>query len=263
MFMFRQTQITAALALAGVLSSSPAFATEVHAGDILPMLDGSTVVIDDLGGTLPVDLATGALIYEANFGDLPGGLFATDDPGYDHEAGQFAPGTLMALMAVDTLKFWDGSAWTSDTPAVVTIADTLSPDRPNLVINSTLVPTNAALLGEIDSEGNFHVHADMSITNGAAVGAYLVTLKLVALQAAALDFDDLSLNLSLTAYTESDPFMIIFNRGLDEAAFEASVDARIEPQVVPVPAAALLFGSGLFSLSFARRMRGRGATAGG
>lgn len=255
--MFRYTHITAALALAGVLASGPALAEEVHvhAGDILPLLDGTTIVIDDLGGSIPVDFDTGALIYEADFGDLPGGAFATDDPGYDHEAGQFAPGTLMALMAVDTLKFWDGISWTSTTSAVVSIADTLSPDRPSLDIGSSSVPPNAALLGEIDSEGNFHVHADMSITNGAAVGAYLISVKLVALQPAALDFDDFSLDLSLTAYEASAPFMIIFNRGLDGAVFEESVDARLAPQVVPVPAAALLFGSGLFSLGFARRIR--------
>lgn len=244
------TSFTHAIAFAaalGMCAALPSHAQGVHEGDVLPELAGNKLVLVTEG--LEFDFLTGAPIYEADFGDITGGLFETDDPGYDHESGQFTSGTLFAVMAVSPLQFWNGTSWIPTTPAVITISDALNPDRPNLLIDDSLISTGVALIGQVDIDGNLHEHTDMSITSGAAPGAYLITLKLVALLEEALNPSDFSLDLSMRAYDDSDPFMIIFNRGLVFEAFEASVEAR----VVPIPGALLLMGSGLMGLFAARR----------
>lgn len=224
----------------------PAWAAEphVHGGDILPELEGAQLVFHTEG--LELDFASGAPLYESDFGGGLDGDFVTDEPGFDHEDGQFTPGTLFAVIAVDTLRFWDGVSWSGATTAVISIEDAL-PGRPGLDIDGALAAGGAALVGQADASGNFHAHRDFAITNGAAAGSYLITLKLIALVEGALSGD--TLDLTQRVYQDSDPFMLVFNRGLEFEAFEASVEAR----VVPVPAPLMLLGSGLAVLVTARR----------
>lgn len=245
-----------ALFAALALASAPAFAVDppihVHEGDILPLLPCATdkanckIALDDLADK-EFDTATGFPIFEGDFGDLPGGAFSTDDPGYDHEAGQFLSGTILGAKAVGTLQFWNGSAWLNATPndEVVTLIDALGE---SLVIDDTTTPDGTALIGLL-VDGNIHEHLDIKVTNGAAVGAYLFALKLVGI----LDVD----NLTTPIYQESAPFMLILNRGLSFAAFEEAVAARAAP--VPVPGAVWLFGSALAGLAARTHTRARRA----
>jgi hypothetical protein len=237
------------------LVTTPAFAVDppphVHEGDVLPLLPCLTdkanckIEIDDLDDK-EIDASTGFPIFEGDFGDLPAGKFGTDDPGYDHESAQFISGTILGAMAVGTLHFWNGSAWQNETPAneVITLIDALGNE---LVIDDTTTPTGIALIGEFD-DGNLHEHLDMKVTNGASVGAYLFTLKLVGV----LDVN----NLGTPIYQDSDPFTFIMNRGLSFNDFEAAVAARATAPV-PVPAAAWLFGSALAGLVVRRSRRRR------
>lgn len=227
-----------ALTLAvGLGSGFAAYAAGPHEGDVLPLLVDGQIVLDDLDDK-EVDFATGYPIFEANFGDLAGGPHSTDDPGYEHEAGQFTPGTLLAFKVLGPLEFWNGSQWTVSTPATVTFSDALGND---VAITGVSGVGATGFIGEVDGEGNLHEHFDMSIDAGAATGAYAVVLSLFGLLA----------DQTTPVYGESAPFMIVFNRGLANEDFEAAVGAR----VVPVPAAAWLFGSALAGLGFARRRR--------
>lgn len=225
----------------------PVYAEEhVHGGDILPELENGRIVLHT--EDFEFDFGSGAPIYEADFGD-PFDPDVTDEPGYDHEDGQFDEGTLLAVVATGGLQFWDGATWSPNTNAVISIEDA-SPARPQLAIDASGAPAGAALIAAADAEGNIHIHRDFSINADAEVGAYLITLQLVALLDAALNGDDL--DLSMTAYEASSPFMLIFNRGLLFEDFEASVEAR----VVPLPGAAILLGSALLGLVGARRRAG-------
>ncbi len=236
-----------ALACALALATAPFVQAEevhVHEGDILPLLPcvtdnaACTIELDDLGDK-PHDAATGYAIFEADFGDFPT-LFSTDDPGFDHEGGQFIPGTVLGLRAVAGLEYWNGSSWTTSMPAgeTVTIEDALGD---LMVIGSGAPPSGTALVGQVDGAGNLHEHLLMSVTSGASVGAYLITLQLVGLE------DDLT----TAIYGASTPFMLLFNRGLAVDDFEASVAARTAP--IPLPAGVWLLGSALTALGCARR----------
>jgi len=207
----------------------------VHEGDILPLLAGGTLVLDDLDDK-PKDFATGYAIFEADFGDLAGGPNSTDDPGYDHEAGQFTPSTILAFKVQGPLEFWNGSTWSTATPATITFIDALGTE---VAITGASGAGATGLIGQFDGAGNLHEHIDMNIDAGAATGAYAVTVSLFGL------LNDQS----TPVYGESTPFMFVFNRGLAHADFEAAVNAR----VVPIPAAAWLLGSAVAGLGLLRR----------
>lgn len=236
--------LTCALALAAA-PLVPAEEIHLHEGDVLPLLPCAinkaecTIELDDLDDK-PRDAATGYAIFEADFGDFPT-LFSTDDPGFDHESGQFIPGSILGLSAVAGLQFWNGSQWLSAPPAgeTVTIKDALDE---LLVIGAGAPPAgSAALIGQVDAAGNLHEHIGYAVTSGASTGAYLITLQLVGFQ------DDLE----TAIYGASVPFMILFNRGLAIDDFEAAVAARTAP--IPLPAGVWLLGSALVALGATRR----------
>ncbi len=207
----------------------------VHEGDVLPLLVAGQLVLDDLDDK-EFDFATGYPIFEGDFGDLAGGPHATDDPGYDHESGQFTTGTLLAFKILGPLEFWNGSVWSNVTPATVTFVDALGTE---VDITSSSSAGATGLIGQVDGDGNVHDHIDYKIDAGAASGAYAVTLSLFGLLA----------DQTTPVYGESDPFLFVFNRGLAFEDFESAVGAR----VVPVPAAVWMFGSALAGLGFVRR----------
>jgi hypothetical protein len=224
------------LAVGLVFSTGTALAVGTHDEDVLPLLEGGTIVLDDLDDK-EFDFASGYPIFEADFGDLGGGPDVTDDPGFDHEAGQFTPGTLLAIKVLSPLEFWNGSSWSNLTPASFTIVDAIGNEV--VVTSSSSSIGGFGLIGQVDGDGNLHEHIDFKISSDAAIGAYAVTFGLFGLLA----------DQTTPVYGESNPFMFIFNRGLSGEAFEAAVGAR----VVPIPAAVWLFGSALAGLGVLRR----------
>jgi len=207
---------------------SVAFAADQHAGDIQPWKANGQIELN-------------ATLFEADFGDLSGGLYRTDDPGYDAatDSGAFGAGNWLWVTGLDSLKFWDGLVWANSVPngEYIGLTDALD----NVTTISSFGVQNAfGVIGEFDSTGDIHEHLDMAIFNsadvrGGSVGAYWITLQL---------FE--SLPNSQEALATSSRFDIIFNRGLGHEAFETAVSATTSP--VPLPGAAWLFASALVGL---------------
>jgi hypothetical protein len=210
----------------------------MHEGDVLPRLVSGSIVLDDLDDK-EVDFSSAYPIFEADFGDLSGGPNATDDPGFDHEAGEFTAGTILGLRSVMPLEFWNGSFWTTSTTATLSVVDALG-DSVDITGAGAFV-SDSGLIGQFDPDGNLHEHIDFQINSDAPVGAYAVAFSLFGLLA-----DQVT-----PVYGESSPFMVIFNRGLASAEFETAVAAR----VVPLPGAVWLLGSAVAGLVTVHRRR--------
>lgn len=176
----------------------------------------------------------GKYVFETDFGDFAGGPNSTDDPGYAADAGALPANTVFTFQGLGKLSFWDGKTWSNDTTSSVTIVDSQGNESQWNNAGYNAGATN--YIGQSDVQGGFHEHIDYNINKSAAVGAYMIELKIA------------DLNSKLIP---SDSFYIVFNRGLSTAAFEASVSALTSE--VPVPAAAWLMLSGLVGLGMAKR----------
>lgn len=232
--------LLATVVLAALVSGTASAQVHEHEGDILPTVVGGQLATE---GDRPIDALTGAKIYEGDFGDLGGGPRATDDPGYDHQDGLLLPGSLLGIRGMGVLEYWDGNTWsTAAAGTTVSIEDALG----SLIsFSSAGVDNPNGYLGQVSPTGTLHEHVDMSISAGAATGAYGFFVRL---------FGETSLTDPTAPYADSAPFMLVMNYGLSEALFEAGVDARVAP--VPLPAAVWLLLSGLMGMgAIARRQR--------
>jgi len=217
------------------INLSAPLAAEQHDGDIQPWKQGGQI---ELNGTL----------FEADFGDLSGGAYRTDDPGYDADTalGAFGAGNWLWFEGIGSLQFWDGSAWSNSVlnGEYIEIEDALDNTS---VFSADGVSNGAGVIGQFDSDGDIHEHLDMAIRNasnalGGSVGAYWITLQLFETVAD-----------SQTPLAISASYDIIFNRGLASADFEAAVSAATAP--VPLPAAVWMFGSALMGWLYTGRRR--------
>jgi len=219
------------------INLSAALAVEQHDGDIQPWKQGGQI---ELNGTL----------FEADFGDLSGGAYRTDDPGYDADSalGAFGAGNWLWFEGIGSLQFWDGSAWSNSllNGEHIEIEDALG----NIsVFSENGISNGAGVIGQFDTGGDIHEHLDMAIRNagnalGGSVGAYWITLQLFETVAE-----------SQTPLAVSSTYDIIFNRGLTGEDFEAAVAAASATAPVPLPAAAWMFGSVLMGWLYAGRRR--------
>lgn len=218
-------------------ATMPALAEDphLHEGDIELEVDGGKLVAH---GAAHFQYGTGYAIFESDFGDLGGGPFKTDDPGYDSVEGTFYNLDIINYQALGSLWFWNGMSWNNS----VLNGETVQLDG-NLGEETVWSVTgvsgdSAGLIGQALSDGKIHEHLDMSIKANTgylpSAGAYYVTLRLTS--------DD---------YASSDPYLMVFNRGLDEESFETAVHALAVPEADTY--AMLLAGLGLLGLKLRRR----------
>jgi len=181
---------------------------DLHAGDIQPWRVGAEIFVN---GT----------VFEADFSDLSGGLFETDDPGINVNIakGSFTPGNWLRFKAVGQLLFWDGAQWSKVIPNGERIEITDALNRP-ISFSGNSNDEVAGVIGEIGSDGGLHEHLNFKIfdaTNlqNSTSGAYRILLRLFESRAN----DDTSVSVAST------PIAIVFNRGLDHGNFEFAVAA--------------------------------------
>ncbi|MCQ8130838.1 hypothetical protein [Methylomonas rivi] len=230
------------LVLGMSLNLSVAAAAEQHAGDIQPWKVGNDIYVN-------------ASFFEADFGDLPGGLFNTDDPGYDTDTAQgaFGAGNWLRFAGLGTLQFWDGSIWSNTLPngEHIVIEDVLGEAT---TFTGAGVTNPVGVIDQLDAAGDLHSHLDFTIFNagnnpGGSVGAYWITLQIFETAAESLQ----------PIGNASTPFSIFFNRGLSHEAFEFAVESAVS--AVPLPSALWLFGSAIVGVMSMVKRRGAALSA--
>ncbi|MDR4651089.1 MAG: hypothetical protein MRJ52_01625 [Nitrosomonas sp.] len=190
---------------------SPAMAAgednhELHSEDIQPWRIGAEIFVN-------------STLFEADFGDLGGGLFATDDPGVDVnvQQGAFTPGNWLRFRPVGQLLYWNGAQWLESTPngERIEITDALNNA---ITFHANGVSEIAGVIGEIDSNGGLHEHLnfrilDASNTPNGSPGAYRIQLKLFE----STPQSDTSVSIAAA------PIAIVLNRGLTSENFESAI----------------------------------------
>lgn len=237
------------LALANpVLAQHSDIGLGVNAGKIV-LVDHAHEGEEHEHGSL-IDAATGYRIVEGDFGDLAKGPFGTANPGFAADAGAFIGGTILGYRALGALEYWNGSIWTLSTPGAeqVHIVDTF--EQHSIYSPTGVSGAGIGLIGQTSANGSLHEHINFLVENtgGAGdpgIGAYLILLSILSVDASANP---------TTAYIESDPIYLLFNRGLSSVDFELAVDARVSE--VPLPAAGpLMAGALAIGAALARRRR--------
>ena len=230
-------QSIAFLAIAG-LWLTPARADEIHAGDIELEIDGVKLVTHN------------GRYFESEFSTLIGGVYRSTSPGFDSAPGLLVyseeePMEEIGFNVLGPLLYWDGTAMSTPQEGLGLHlfwgVSTL-----NVTGASGSVTNGFSLGGATDPNGEFHEHFTFEIAENAPPGAYGVLLELTPL--------------GLSTFTKSDPFLIVFNRGLGAEEFEAGVDAMVELTAVPEPSTVSLAALGVAGLAGAavrRRMRKR------
>ena len=193
-------------------------------------------------GALPKETSTGKLIFLADFRDLPGGDFRTKNPGFQSIQNGLLPNELLSYRALGALKYWDPalSSWRNPPHGVqITLFGGLEANAEvirdfsecagqllcfsdgsfgidgSTVFSADGILGNPELVVDItNNNGILHTHLSFFLENqqgeiGGPVGAYLVEMQLI----------------SNARFFPSEPFLILFNAGLDETAFAAALAA--------------------------------------
>ncbi len=193
------------------LLSLPAIAQELHAVDLQPWKIGAEIFVN-------------SKLFESDFGDIGGGLYATDDPGIDvnTEKGAFTPGNWLRFHPVGQLLFWNGTEWSQQVPNGERIEVI---DAHGNIISYSVdgVSSIPATIDKVDSEGAVHTHVDFSIFDasgalGGSIGAYRIELRLFESK----PDSDISVSIAPS------PVAIVFNRGLEHEKFESAVSAAAD-----------------------------------
>jgi PEP-CTERM motif len=186
---------------------------QLHEGDVELSLMGGKIMFEGND----VWHWNGLAIFEANFGDLGGGPYETDDPGYDSAPGTFAAGTLVNYTAMGSLMFWNSSQWVSSVPTSEFVRFEGNLGEETRWTAGGVSGDASGLIGQAGADGVIHEHVDMSVARMGggvpAVGAYLIQMQLTS-----------------PSLTSSDSFYMVFNRGLSDDDFEMAVQALAVPE---------------------------------
>tara|TARA_B100001059_G_C17773793_1_gene550037 strand:- start:50 stop:727 length:678 start_codon:yes stop_codon:yes gene_type:complete len=165
-------------------------------------------------------------VFEAEFGEDKVYPYTTDEPGIGGVAADIGlmEGSVIEMNVSAGLGVWTGSGFNYGTANSMTI------DYGPTTVDTLTGGTLDFLVTE-----DFDLHPFWTINNQAAAGAYLVELT------AAMD-----------GYNTSESFYVVFNLGLDEEAYEESVD-WVNDNIIPAPGVLALLGIGGLAV---RRRRG-------
>ena len=165
----------------------------------------------------------------------------TNEPGFASETSEglgIGPNDLISYNVLGPLLYHDGTSF------MPTAESIFGDDQPMAGVVEINAGTTAAdglggLIGQADGSGDFHVDLGWLLSSGAANGAYGVLLD--------LETDALGIS-------NSDPFYIAFNFGLNETTFEGAVGDFAA--IVPAPSSlAVAVVGGLLLLIRRRRWR--------
>ena len=195
--------------------------------------------------TVPIDVETGNQLFVSDFDDFEGGPNAVDDPGFISDVGQISGSLLVSYRAIGHLMYWDPvtKEWLDDVPGTTRVElfgglnqvvndpgqcggllICFIPD--STLFTETGIANNPSLIvGQTNASGQLHVHMDWFIEDasdnpGGPNGAYMVEMQLTA-----------------PGMQDSDPFFIMFAKGLSTEQFGEALASRITTTTpVPIPA---------------------------
>lgn len=221
-----------------MLGAQLAYAADehLHTGDIEIEVEAGKL---HTHGAAENQAGTGYAIFESDFRDLAGGPYKTDDPGYDSVDGTFAVGAVINYNAIGNLWFWDGMTWSSTVANNEKIRLDGNLGEETIWTSTGTSGDLTGLVGQAGSDGKIHEHLDMRVIAPTGflptTGAYYITMYL-----------------SGTGLENSDPYLIVFNNGLAEEDFEASVAALA---AIPEPESYVLMLAGLAFIGMRRRQK--------
>ncbi len=223
-----------------------------------------------INGRAALDHSTGYGIWPADFGDAPGGIYSTDDPGFQSFSGTFLAGERIFYRPLGTALHWESGSRTwqaapagtslrieGTVPSEIAINALVFNDpaalaqfayytNPTSITGSGIVGPLTKMVDEAAANGSFHTHLNWFLEGNRPSGAYLAQLQL---------FDPSG------KYRDSTPFFILFNNGLSSGDYESAFLSRIQAPLpaVPEPQALWLMIAALPIVLVRRWFRGRRA----
>ncbi|OAI19558.1 MULTISPECIES: PKD domain-containing protein [Methylomonas] len=201
--------------------------------------------------TLPVEGASGQMIFLTDFRDFSGGPYKTPNPGFQAVEGALDAGELVSYQALGSLEYWNPAsrAWEAAPSNVrVKLAGAIDPDFVITDYNqcggqlfcfadgfdtqtAVTLFTGVGIAGKaqmvIDAtnvRGSLHTHLNFFLENaqgtlGGPIGAYLLEMRV----------------LSNRRGQPATPIYVLFNAGLTTADFSEALLARIDTLPPPPP----------------------------
>jgi hypothetical protein len=205
------------------------------------------------GGDIELEIEDGKLVthngryFESELTGTDPGPYVSEAPGFDSLPGLLTPTEQIGFNVLQSLLYWDGEELAA--PGSGVGLSLLFGSNSRVVTQASGSQAGFSLGGGgLDEDenyvGDFHKHFDFVLSSGAPVGAYGVLLQLTPIDT--------------SRFVASDPFLLVFNRGLGHEEFEAGVDAMVQVTAVPEPSSVALAGLGVAGLAGAalrRRMR--------